>query len=166
MQIDKIVNSLLKGIDDQKTGHNQYGVDVAFAREQMEYIVPIINFTLAMIMTIIIMLYSIIVCIEILYIAIPTFRPFIESDESYAESGVRGITNKGKKMVAQHIRDAKRAVETAAMTGQNPMMIYLKLKIRQAILVAIALYLTINIETLFKIVESLVMPMINLGLFG
>lgn len=166
MTIDKIINEILKGIDDQKTGFNQYGVDVAFAREQMEYIVPILNFTLAMIMTVIVMLYTLIVCVEILYIAIPTFRPFIENDDLCAESGAKEILNKSKKIAAQHIRDAKRAVEKAAVTGQNPMMIYLKLKIRQAILVAIALYLTVNIETLFRIIENLMMPMINLGLFG
>lgn len=166
MKIEQIVNALLKSIDSQKTGFNKYGVDVAFAREQMEYIVPILNFTLAMIMTVIVMLYTLIVCIEILYIAIPTFRPFMERDDSYQEGKTKQILNEGKRIAAQHIRDAKRAVEMAAMSGRNPMMVYLRLKIRQAILVAIALYLTVNIETLFRIVENLVMPMINMGLFG
>lgn len=73
---------------------------MAFAREQMECIVPILNFTLAMIMTVIVMLYTLIVCVEILYIAIPTFRPFIENDDLCAESGAKELLNKGKKIAA------------------------------------------------------------------
>lgn len=75
-------------------------MDVAFAREQMEYIVPILNFTLAMIMTVIVMLYTLIVCIEILYIAIPTFRPFMERDDSYQEGKTKQILNEGKRIAA------------------------------------------------------------------
>lgn len=105
--------------------------------------------------TLITMLFTLVVCLEILYLSVPFLRNLVE-DFSKRNDKLERIYN-----VA--FRDARTAQERAntTQTGTSPLVIYLGLKIKQFIIVAIAFYVATNIDMFVNLVLNVVGPAVD-----
>lgn len=105
--------------------------------------------------TLITMLFTLVVCLEILYLSVPFLRNLIE-DYSQRNDKLERVYN-----VA--FRDARKAQERAntTQTGTSPLVIYLGLKIKQFIVVAIAFYIATNLDLFINLVLNIVGPVVD-----
>lgn len=145
-----------------KTDFNKTGIDMNTLNNILDFIVPILNLMLGMILVLMAQLFQLIICLEIAYITIPLLRQLI--DQSCISDDGK-ISSKIMNKMQPYLKDARKAVQIQAMQGRNPMGVYLRLKIKQMILIAVALYLAVNIGSIISIVQNLVEPLIYI-VFG
>lgn len=155
MTQDKIYNGLYNIFSLDSQEHNEYGVDWASIDEILEKIFYVGGVIIAILATMIAILYTQVVCFELLYLAVPMFRVNVD-DAARNNERVESIFS-----VA--IRDARKALELAntTKTGVQPFGIYLRLKIKQFIIVALQLWVAINIDIFVNLVLNLVGPMMD-----
>lgn len=103
---------------------------------------------------------------ELLYIALPMLRNIIEREENHLKGldqnrlYVRITTS----FLGISLRDAREAVEQNVNSGGeiNTFAAYLKLKIKAAIIVAVAIYIAFNMNTFRTLTWNLVEPLLSL----
>ena len=100
-----------------------------------------------------------------LYIALPMFRQFMERGEHWLSKRdqnrfyIRAATS----VLGTSLRDAREAVEINVNSGGeiNTFAAYLKLKIKAAVIVAIAIYISFNMDTFRTLTWNLITPLLN-----
>lgn len=116
--------------------------------------------------TILAIIFSLSTVMELLYIALPLFRQIIEREEQYLNSldQNRLYIRTASSFLGTSLRDAREAVEQNVNSGgeRNTFFIYLKLKIKAAIIVAIAIYIAFNMDTFRTLTWNLVEPLLSL----
>lgn len=102
---------------------------------------------------------------ELLYITLPLFRQFIEREEHYLNSldQNRFYIRTASSFLGTSLKDAREAVEMNVNSGGeiNTFAVYIKLKIKAAVIVAIAIYIGFNMDTFRNLTWNLVEPLLN-----
>lgn len=155
MSSKDIYNQLQDMFSQTKDPYNKYGVDWITVDEQLEKIFYVSGQVIALLATLIAILFTITVCIELAYITIPLLRDNIEGFGSRHEKA------EGVYKIA--IGDARKAVMIAntVKTGRQQMQVYLGLKIKQFIIVALQLWVAQNIDLFINLVLRFVAPIID-----
>lgn len=138
-----------------KDPYNKYGVDWILVDESLEKIFYIGGQAIALVQTVIAILFTLMVVFEIAYLTIPIFRENLEQASSSKE--------KLNKACGIAFRDARKAyeVQSTQKTWQQPLMLYVKLKLKQFVTVAIQLWVANNIDLFVNIVLNLVGPLLD-----
>lgn len=170
-----ILNQWADAADGQQPIYNKSGVNWQKLQDVMNFIQPWISTGIALMATIIAVVLTIQITFEILYITLPVVRGFARD----LESGLGGSSLEAGRMAASFLglslKDAHTAVveaETTAYSGgkatgsfKQPMAIYLRIKIKTIIIVAIALYVAFNTSMINRIVMNFISPIMK-ALFG
>lgn len=116
--------------------------------------------------TLLVIIFSLSTVMELLYIAMPMFRQIIEREEHYLNSldQKRLYIRAAASFLGTSLRDAREAVEQNVNSGgeRNTFAIYLKLKIKAAIIVAVAIYIAFNMDIFRTLTWNLVEPLLSL----
>lgn len=126
---------------------------------------PIISFIVAVMVTVLVIIFSLSTIMELLFITLPMFREIIEREENHLKSldQNRFYIKTASSFLGTSLRDAREAVEQNVNSGgeKNTFAVYLKLKIKAAIIVAIAIYIGFNMDTFRTLTWNLVEPLLN-----
>lgn len=160
---------------DQQQNFNKSGVNWQRIQDLMQFWQPIIGIVIALIATVIAIVLTIQITFEILYITLPVVRGFTRDLEGRLGSSSFEAGRMAANFLGVSLKDAHRAVvesETGAYSKdrvsgpfRQPMGIYLKIKIKTVIIVAIALYIAFNTSMLNRIVMNFLAPIME-ALFG
>lgn len=164
--MNKVLTSLYNIIQRPHPKYNRSGVDWSLIQDILNTINPIINFLIAVMITILAIVFQISTVMELLYIALPLFRQLIEREEQSLKDldQKRLYIRITTSFLGTSLRDAREAVEQNVNSGgeRNTFAIYLKLKIKAAIIVAIAIYIAFNMNTFRNLTWNLVEPLLSL----
>lgn len=164
--MNKILSNLYNIIQRPHPKYNKSGVDWSLIQDILNTINPIISFIVAIMVTLIAIIFQISTVMELLYIALPLFRQFIERQEQSLKDldQNRLYIRITTQFLGTSLRDAREAVEQNVNSGgeRNTFAIYLKLKIKAAIIVAIAIYIGFNMDTFRTLTWNLVEPLLSL----
>lgn len=147
-----IADSMLGIFGNNASDHNQYGVDWITVYDTMDKVFSVGGMVIQLLATIIAIMFTLTVCLELLYITLPLVRENLENLGDRKES----IKNVYKVTLG----DARKAVEIAntVKTGRQAVQVYLGLKIKQFIIVAISLWLAFNISDFISLILNIVGP--------
>ena len=163
--MNKILNGIAEIFQKPHPKYNKSGVDWGLIENILNTINPIISFIVAVMVTLIAIIFSLSTVMELLYIALPLFRQFIEREEHYLSSldQKRLYIRTAAQFLGIQLRDAREAVEMNVNSGGeiNTFFIYLRLKIKAAVIVAIAIYIAFNMNTFRNLTWNLVEPLLN-----
>lgn len=161
---------------NQQQNFNKSGVNWQKIQDFMQFWQPIISVVIALIATVIAIVLTIQITFEILYITLPAVRVFARDLEG--RLGCSGVEagRMAANFLGVSLKDAHRAVVESEVgaypdgkkaTGpfRQPMGIYLRIKIKTIIIVAIALYIAFNTSMLNRIVMNFISPIMK-ALFG
>lgn len=164
--MNKILTSLYNIIQKPHPKYNRSGVDWSLIQDILNVINPIIEFVVAVMVTILAIIFSLSTVMELLYIALPLFRQILEREEHYLSSldQKRLYLRAASSFLGTQLRDAREAVEQNVNSGgeRNTFFIYLKLKIKAAVIVAIAIYISFNMDIFRNLTWNLVEPLLSL----
>ena len=164
--MNKILNGIAEIFQKPHPKYNRSGVDWMLIQNILNTINPIISFLIAVMVTLIAIVFSLSTVMELLYIALPLFRQFIEREEHYLSTldQKRLYLRAASSFLGTSLRDAREAVEQNVNSGgeRNAFAAYLKLKIKAAIIVAIAIYIAFNMNTFRTLTWNLVEPLLSL----
>ena len=170
-----VLNQWASALNDKQPIYNKSGVNWQRIQDIMQWLQPLVGTGIALMATIIAAVLTIQITFEILYITLPVVRGFARD----LEAGLGGSSLEAGRMAASFLgvslKDAHTAVveaETSAYSGgkatgpfKQPMAIYLRIKIKTIIIVAIALYVAFNTSMLNGIVMNFISPIMK-ALFG
>lgn len=116
--------------------------------------------------TILAIVFSLSTVMELLYIALPMLRNIIEREENHLKDldQNRFCIKVASSFIGISLRDAREAVEQNVNSGGeiNTFAAYLKLKIKAAIIVAVAIYISFNMDTFRNLTWNIVEPLLSL----
>lgn len=164
--MNKFLSNLYNIIQRPHPKYNRSGVDWSLIANILNTINPIIEFIVAVMVTILAIIFSLQTVMELLYIALPLFRQIIEREEDYLKSldQNRFYIRTAAQFLGTSLRDAREAVEQNVNSGGeiNTFAAYIKLKIKAAVIVAIAIYIAFNMDTFRTLTWNLVTPLLSL----
>lgn len=163
--MNKILNGIAEIFQKPHPKYNKSGVDWMLIQNILNTINPIISFLIAVMVTLIAIMFSLQTVMELLYIALPLFRTMIEREEHYLSTldQNRFYIRTASQFLGISLRDAREAVEQNVNSGgeKNTFFIYLKLKIKAAVIMAIAIYIGFNMNIFRNLTWNLVEPLLN-----
>lgn len=164
--MNKILTSLYNIIQKPHPKYNRSGVDWSLIQDILNTINPIINFLIAVMVTVLAIVFQVSTVMELLYIALPAFRSILERQEQSLKDldQKRLYVRTAAQFLGTSLRDAREAVEQNVNSGGeiNAFAAYLKLKIKAAIIVAIAIYISFNMDIFRTLTWNLVEPLLSL----
>ena len=152
MGANEVANQMVGIFDSEAANYNQYGIDWNIVYESMSKIFGVGGMVIQFIAILIAILFTLTVCLELLYITLPLVRDNLES------LGERKTNIKIVYKVT--LGDARKAVEIAntVKTGRQPIQIYLALKLKQFIIVAVQLWVAFNISDFVNLLLEIAGP--------
>ena len=163
--MNKILNNIYNIFQKPHPKYNKSGVDWMLIQNILNTINPIISFLIAVMVTLIAIVFSLSTVMELLFIALPAFRQIIEREENHLKQLDQNkfYIKTASSFLGTSLRDAREAVEQNVNSGGevNTFAVYLKLKIKAAVIVAIAIYISFNMDIFRTLTWNLVEPLLN-----